>query len=610
MSNELVIRKALSAKVKAKLRKLGCRFRPGDVIVGVRSNYRQGAVFRVLRMTEKRIVVAEWDDGQWCDRESCGDLITIGYDHINDYIKYDGDPVTLESDVLAMMQDVEGSLGSGPDLVPTDETALAPCQGKEPLLAAEATLQAAQNRALIARAIMQRKADEIGAIVHRFQEGLEKVRKVLHVAELYLGIDEEVLLIRDGEPAAATEPLSIRQMILYMDEEFGDPAGGGLDWKGIDQFDEWVVRPENTARVLPEAKGAVALQVRRHLKQYEDIWAQVEGDAKNSRTYLLIRNGQRLYRIWMKEHIHPRLFPRKDEFKPKPRHIRWSEGTEEEYWSPFDERDLKEREFAYKKHGVMLQGLLHRTQVFQPMAESVDLFEPKSWKGLVRFIRDDELTLPTGRLPWRDWQRQINSATRVGSRIIWMDKIGYYKRDDEIHFRTGYTAGYGVPAPKEGLYVVVAGSQGEQDRKHLRFFYNPGDVVWRRADRWTGRCLDDGPRKRRIGFHFDDDEVLNYDQIDLADIEFYIHCRTERKHYADMLPLLYELRKQRLAEIEHEKGLVRLLTDRLQAPEPVIWKTIEWWKTKNKWKRPVAQDDAKALRMIRGRIKRQLKGNA
>ena len=37
-----------------------------------------------------------------------------------------------------------------------------------------------------------------------------------------------------------------------------------------------------------------------------------------------------------------------------------------------------------------------------------------------------------------------------------------------------------------------------------------------------------------------------------------------------------------------------------------IWESIDWWKFKNMWKRPIDKDDAKALRMIIKRIFKEI----
>lgn len=35
-----------------------------------------------------------------------------------------------------------------------------------------------------------------------------------------------------------------------------------------------------------------------------------------------------------------------------------------------------------------------------------------------------------------------------------------------------------------------------------------------------------------------------------------------------------------------------------------VWAAIDWWKKKNIWKRPLLEDDSKAWRMIRKRLKK------
>lgn len=73
-----------------------------------------------------------------------------------------------------------------------------------------------------------------------------------------------------------------------------------------------------------------------------------------------------------------------------------------------------------------------------------------------------------------------------------------------------------------------------------------------------------------------------------------------------MLPLLETIREARLKEIEWEESFVKLLEGRTRKPEMDIWDAVEWWKLKNKWKRPISQDDEKAIRMIEKRLNSNL----
>ena len=64
-------------------------------------------------------------------------------------------------------------------------------------------------------------------------------------------------------------------------------------------------------------------------------------------------------------------------------------------------------------------------------------------------------------------------------------------------------------------------------------------------------------------------------------------------------------------EIEQHKAFVKLIQS--QRPQTTFEKgmdAIHWWNTKNKWKRDLKADEAKALRMIISYLNRQSKENA
>jgi hypothetical protein len=90
-------------------------------------------------------------------------------------------------------------------------------------------------------------------------------------------------------------------------------------------------------------------------------------------------------------------------------------------------------------------------------------------------------------------------------------------------------------------------------------------------------------------------------------VERYIDARFEREKYLTMIPVLWGIREARLKELEWERGFVRLVSQRQECPESMVWDAVRWWKFKVKWKRPLMEDDVKALRMIEARNRRQLK---
>ena len=152
--------------------------------------------------------------------------------------------------------------------------------------------------------------------------------------------------------------------------------------------------------------------------------------------------------------------------------------------------------------------------------------------------------------------------------------------------------------------------QSKEPNPKLTILHNPKDTV---HGGW-GKYWETGERKKRIRFtiHKSDIQVLNYDQIDLDDIDFYLTSRVDRHNYLSMMPILIRIKEQRLKELELEKSFVKMVTDRNSKDkdpivvEKIVWELVEWWKYKNTWKRPIDSDDAKALRMIESELKRRL----
>lgn len=137
--------------------------------------------------------------------------------------------------------------------------------------------------------------------------------RVLNV-DLYAGLSEEIVKIRDGEPAAYDVKLHVRQRMLYMDEEcLPFYTAGGMKFADVPDFDRWLC--EHVDALLPEPRCVVAFRVRREKRQYDgpnDIatfiafWHESRDDMA---TYLYIRNGEQVYRLSTKFDFGEQLFP-------------------------------------------------------------------------------------------------------------------------------------------------------------------------------------------------------------------------------------------------------------------------------------------------------------
>lgn len=133
---------------------------------------------------------------------------------------------------------------------------------------------------------------------------------------LYAGLAEDCILCADGEPAPFGEKLRVMQRRLYMDEEsLLDYRTGGMEFKSLRDYDDWLAKPNNRDRILPFPRCIVAMQVRRKTKERENSRTILESLARMSKefndklTYLFIRNGEKIYRLATEVDFDEMIFP-------------------------------------------------------------------------------------------------------------------------------------------------------------------------------------------------------------------------------------------------------------------------------------------------------------
>jgi hypothetical protein len=534
-------------------------------------------------------------------------------------------------------------------------------------------LMEAKSRML--HGIMEEKVSALRKITDEFRNKVKKIEGVIYTIELYLGINEQVVLLQDGLRASATDPICFRQEVMYMDEEVGDPEDDGIDFQNIGDFDAWLLKGKNYTKVIPETKGVVILRVRRDKKHYSDNpYVNSILNQDNMKTYILIRNGDRICRIWADIEIHPRLFPLHNEF------AELLQKQKKEY--KHDKEEAEEHIMNYRRQMIMLQGMIDRTELFHPLPEQeIKLSDPACHDaGLVRYIYDAEIKLPDGRLTFREWQKKINYTITEGCRIIHSGRNSDSRRDSQDRFIVYYNE-HSVPdLPDSGIYQVYKHTRAETKKgtiphyyadeleakgllikrgKMVDYFgkgyhtyetniqpenpdteikthftgnseyldayeceykienliikYNPGGTVYKN---WG---MESNDRKNNVSFiiHKRDSFLLNIDEVSLEDVEFYLNSRVNRRDYLSMMPCLYTVKQIRLKEQEFEKDFVSMMVGQLIGSaskkgmtqdklESIILENIQWWKLKNKWKRGIDKDDAKALRMIKSRTEKQI----
>jgi hypothetical protein len=133
---------------------------------------------------------------------------------------------------------------------------------------------------------------------------------------LYAGLAESAVQCCNGSTAGHDEPLHVMQRRLYMDEEaLLSYEAGGMDFRGIGEFDAWLCRPENRDRILPFPRTLVAMRVRRTAKEREthgDLLAtfvKIREEQADKWTFLYVRNGEQVWRIACEIDFGPMIFP-------------------------------------------------------------------------------------------------------------------------------------------------------------------------------------------------------------------------------------------------------------------------------------------------------------
>ncbi|HDS1721657.1 hypothetical protein NPS53_09105 [Pseudomonas putida] len=150
---------------------------------------------------------------------------------------------------------------------------------------------------------------------------VEKIEDRLFNIQLYSGIFETIFTLADGAPAAREEKLRIMQRRLYMDEEcMLAYEVGGMEFKDIGAFDAWLARPENRDRILPFQRCMVSMQVRRDVKDRSHLnltaFVEIGRALADKYTYLIIRNGEQLYRVCTEQDFGELMFPERATFDP------------------------------------------------------------------------------------------------------------------------------------------------------------------------------------------------------------------------------------------------------------------------------------------------------
>jgi hypothetical protein len=488
-------------------------------------------------------------------------------------------------------------------------------------------LAAAQKHARDAIEAQRRALDtqlaQMSAALVPLRRQIDRLEEGIWSVNLYLGVGEGIELLADGKPAPAGTPIHVRQLVLAMDEECAVAAeSGGIDHLEIGQFDEWITAdPAHLEQLIPEPRGVVAIMPRRSDKDYGDSFANAVRNVLNHQTYLLIRNGGCVYRyIADGFSAGRRLTPLRDEFTSLFTVRQYNPVTHEhelvqlEPGSPGWERAEQAagaRERHFMRIALILQGLIDRTAVFCPLpAANLSVLHPQAYDdGHIVLVADDEMTLSSGRRPFRDWLRERNGQLRPGMRIVgnfgsqgWTDSnncldSGGARPRFDIHSRVWpRTASH----PQTGEIYTL----GHRAGHYLVFPYDRTDQVWRRdvpvpdEPGWIYPGLTPADPRQRASARISPGEdlfVIPLDLVTIAECEAYLKSREDRHAYRDMFPVLKAAIAAKRTEAEAEAPMRQLLAGHIAREhgvdvadaEAAVPDLVDWWKLANRWHRPL-----------------------
>ncbi|MBG0716839.1 hypothetical protein G3N18_01895 [Microbacterium sp. 2C] len=462
---------------------------------------------------------------------------------------------------------------------------------------------------------------ELEARMAPLKQQLEQMAEVLWTVDLYLGRDEQLQLVRDGKPAPAETPITLRQKVLVMAEESLIMMGGthtGLTADNIPEFIDWLISDAaHLDRVLPEPKGVVVLIPTKVESRSGNLWEDAGRDAANQRSYWLLRNGEKLYLLTVDPalRIRDRVLPRRREFvEVFDRGLfGFGRGAKEpvrpgsEEWFEI-EKIADARRRHYMRIMLVLQGLVDRTPVWHPLPPAGVSFLSIADQdaGKIQLIQDDEdsIQLGEGGESFESWQRRLNKMLRPGLRVIgnWGvrdfrslhvegDKWtrGYHPR---LHPGNAEYPAANVPhlieGRRDGGFVIRYERAEPIYKRNMPVPGEPGYI-------YRGETAATAQLRASCVIMPDDSWVLPFDLVSIPELERFLYSREERsKHFLSMVPTIRAALDAKHSEAQQEndfRGLIGqlLVTEGADAEtiEQLVDELVHWWKLAHTWTKPL-----------------------
>lgn len=384
-------------------------------------------------------------------------------------------------------------------------------------------------------------------------EQLKKISSKIQTIGLYTGNGVVVHCFKEGKGAKPSEPVSLFQRRLYMDEEsLIHVYRGGADFNDMQTFGKQLREdPKLVERIIPAERAVVALQIRRNPKDYgtKDPWLEANLNAKYKRAFLLIRDGENLNAVFSSIEIMHQLFPNEGEFE-EPFHVKGDSFFKRKAYTitpdslEYPETKDKADKLAlyYRRILILLSGLNDRLGLLGRFeGGSPNLYSIEAQERLFRFVHDNEKVLADGRPSFWQWVKYHNDKIESGDEVAcYWDKLCDEKnapgcwsrhwRDPERYF-----------TPKERISVAIARRQ--KDRHYVKVAVEGGSWGWY-EDGWrrkwgynerefNAKVMLPEPSNGGWGSKF---THLRLKEVDPGDLIYFMENREARSNYLSIIP--------------------------------------------------------------------------
>lgn len=383
---------------------------------------------------------------------------------------------------------------------------------------------------------MQATSMSMKALMGPMKDSIEEIDDRIFSVSLYAGLTEEAAKCCDGKPADLDEKLHVMQRRLYMDEEcLLDYQAGGMEFKDIEMFDEWIAKPHNRDRILPFARTMVAMRVRRTTKEREggsllSVFINMQLEHADKLTFLYVRNGEQVWRISCDMDFGEMLFPDRTMFdSQEPKMVKmfvgrvekmmslsefeqrkaeyedieaksqqWQDENPDEHWMhnphrhhgtsfnprdwrPFDQSnvyfdecmaEIAKRVQEYNRVALIIQGLFDRSEALSPHPK-VQSWTQEGFAAAITLVYDGSAILPYGEAPDFEAYRARCNASLSADSVVTGQADYWERREAEKECRR--------------LEGVMRGYGGYDKPTRFKPHGNPGPGVVARAAHWKSR---------------------------------------------------------------------------------------------------------------------------